>query len=89
MWWFKFTCAIAAFVMSCAGAAKMLGITVDLQTKTESRSQHEAIRQEIKEDQKQLVKSIQVSIGQLTQRIDDAIISKNHGKRPAKEPQNE
>lgn len=73
MWWLKFTGAVAAFVISVAGAAKILGVSVDVQSKSESRAQYESLRQELRSDQDRAMARLEDKIDKVSERIDLAM----------------
>jgi hypothetical protein len=85
MWWVKFTSAVAAFIISCAGAAKILGVSIDLQTKTAAHAEQASLRQEIRDDQTQIIMRLEAKVDRLGERIDVAMASISRGKHTSKE----
>jgi hypothetical protein len=82
-WWVRFMAAVAAGIVACAGAAKILGFQWDVQTKTEAQAQYDALRRDIANDQKQSINKLENKIDKLGDRIDSIsnILINNNRRR--------
>ena len=74
VWWLKYALAVAAAVVTLAGAARVLGVTVDIETRTEARAQHDELEAKIKRDLRdehaRALERIERAISGLGSRID-------------------
>lgn len=43
MWWLKFLSAVAAGVISVAGVGRVLGVSIDIQSRSAAAAEHEAL----------------------------------------------
>ena len=73
LWWAKAIGIMAGMMVSVAAAARVLGVTVDIETKTESAAQHEEIKRELRDDQNRALGRVEKAIEHLGDRIDQTI----------------
>jgi hypothetical protein len=77
-WWVKFISMTAGAIVALAGAASVLGVRIDVQTKTEARAQHEALKKALRDEEAPVLERIEAKIDRTNDRIDamtTAIIS--------------
>jgi hypothetical protein len=69
-WWVKFLGALAATIVAMAGAGRVLGISIDIERRSESDTKHEALRQELRASEARTLERVEASIARLSDRID-------------------
>lgn len=79
-WWAKFSGTVVAALLGLGGLAKMAGVTVDVQSRSEARAQHEELRHESDAKLEKAVGKVESAINRLGERI-DTVMADNARRR--------